>query len=423
MKNYTLHIPEGVKDYMGEEAALKGKVQDQIKTIFDGYSYHWIETPTFEYVDVFTVGNDNLKQPSLQQPSLYQFINRQGEIVALRSDMTRSIARVIGTQKNNTIMPQRYAYMSNSFRYPERYQGKLHEFTQAGVELVGNTSIEADAEVISLAVAALKKAGVTDFTVHIGSSQFLKYTLSDLGLDEVHIGEVYKAIDQKDAVKLKAVLQQAIEDKETLSILLELIECAGQIELLRTVKKKMNSTQAVAALEELERLYELLEDYGVSEYTLFNFSLLSYGKYYTGMMFQIFTPGVGTAIVEGGRYDHLLREFGKDLPAVGFGIDINMMISRLMIQKPLAPLYSTSTLVVSNKHTRKICYEISNRQRESGMIIENCFTDDIEEAKKYAKEVGMGGILHYKAYNKVDVYNLQQGTVKEVSMNELYIED
>lgn len=97
----------------------------------------------------------------------------------------------------------------------------------------------------------------------------------------------------------------------------------------------MNSPQAVKALDEMEQLYELLEDYGVSESILFNFSLLSYGNYYTGMMFQVFTPYIGTAIVEGGRYDHLLEEFGKDLPAVGFGMHINAILQRLIKQNLL----------------------------------------------------------------------------------------
>lgn len=415
MKNYALHIPEGVKDYTEEEATLKGKIQDEVKKVFETYSYHWVETPTFEYLNVFTT-----EKNSFQSPSLYKFVNRQGEMLALRSDMTRAIARVIGMQKVEGKMPRRYAYMTNSFRYPERYQGKLHEFTQAGVELIGKNSLEADAEVIKVAITALKKVGVTDFTVHIGSSQFLKYTLQDLGLGEEDVEQVYEAIDQKNAVKLKGVLQGAIQDEETLTLLLELIECAGHIELLRNVKKKISSPRAIKALEQMEQLYELLEDYGVSDTILFNFSLLSYGNYYTGMMFQVFTPYIGTAIVEGGRYDQLLQEFGKDLPAVGFGMHINAILQRLMKQKPLTPLYNRCTLVVANKQTRKICCEVSDYHRQNGMVIENSFTDNIEEARIYAKAVGMGGILHYKNYNKVDLYNLTEGTIQEVTINELY---
>ena len=150
MKNFALYIPEGVKDYIGEEAALKERIQNTVKKIFRTNSYNLVETPSFEYLDVFSLGEE-----SFQQPSLYHFVSRQGELMALRSDMTRSIARVIGSQKIENQLPQRFCYLSNSFRYPERYQGKLHEFTQAGIELIGNKRLEADAEVIKVAVKCL----------------------------------------------------------------------------------------------------------------------------------------------------------------------------------------------------------------------------------------------------------------------------
>lgn len=414
MKNFSLHIPEGVKDYIGEEAALKERIQNTVKKIFRTNSYNLVETPTFEYLDVFTLG-----EGSFQHPSLYHLVSRQGELMALRSDMTRSIARVLGTQKTNDQLPQRFCYLSNSFRYPERYQGKLHEFTQAGVELIGNQSLEADAEVIKVAVKCLREIGVSDFTVHIGSGKFLEFILNDLGFKEEDTDEVFKAIEAKDAVKLKSILKVAQIESETLELLLELIQCSGQIALLRSVKAKMPSSRAKEALEEMEQLYELLEDYGVNECVTFDFSLMSYGKYYTGMMFQVFTLGVGSALVEGGRYDHLLCRFGKDLPAVGFGMHINLVMQRLLKQKELSKRQSTRTLVVSTPVTRKVCQEVSDHLRSQELIIENYLSDDISKALIYAKQVGIGGILHFKHGDQIDVYNLEQGTVEQTTINQL----
>lgn len=414
MKNFALHIPEGVKDYIGEEAALKERIQNTVKKIFRTNSYNLVETPTFEYLDVFSLG-----EGSFQQPSLYHLVSRQGELMALRSDMTRSIARVLGTQKANHQLPQRFCYLSNSFRYPERYQGKLHEFTQAGIELIGNQSLEADAEVIKVAVKCLREVGVSDFTVQIGSGKFLEYILNDLGFKEEDTDEVFKAIEAKDAVKLKGILKVAQIESETLELLLELIQCSGQIALLRSVKAKMPSSTAKEALEEMEQLYELLEDYGVNECVTFDFSLMSYGKYYTGMMFQVFTLGVGSALVEGGRYDHLLCRFGKDLPAVGFGMHINLVMQRLLKQKGLNQRQSKRTLVVSTPVTRKVCQEVSDHLRSQELIIENYLSDDISEALIYAKQVGMGSILHFKHGDQIDVYNLEEGTVNQTTINQL----
>lgn len=414
MKNFALHIPEGVKDYIGEEAALKERIQNTVKKIFRTNSYNLVETPSFEYLDVFSLGEE-----SFQQPSLYHFVSRQGELMALRSDMTRSIARVIGSQKIEDQLPQRFCYLSNSFRYPERYQGKLHEFTQAGIELIGNKSLEADAEVIKVAVKCLREVGISDFTVHIGSGKFLEYILTDLGFKEADTVDVFKAIEAKDAVKLKNVLKEVKIESETLELLLELIQCSGQIALLRSVKAKMPSSRAKEALEKMEQLYELLEDYGVNECVIFDFSLMSYGKYYTGMMFQVFTLGVGSALVEGGRYDHLLSRFGKDLPAVGFGMHINLVMQRLLKQKELSKRQSTRTLVVSTPVTRKVCQEVSDHLRSQELIIENYLSDDISEALSYAKKVGMERILHFKHGEQIDVYNLEKGTVKQTTINQL----
>lgn len=414
MKNFALHIPEGVKDYIGEEAALKERIQNTVKKIFRTNSYNLVETPSFEYLDVFSLGEE-----SFQQPSLYHLISRQGELMALRSDMTRSIARVIGSQKIKDQLPQRFCYLSNSFRYPERYQGKLHEFTQAGIELIGNKSLEADAEVIKVAVKCLKEVGVSDFTVHIGSGKFLEYILEDLGLKEADTVNVFKAIEAKDAVKLKSVLKEAKMESEILELLLELIQCSGQIALLRSVKAKMPSSRAKEALEKMEELYEFLEDYGVNECVVFDFSLMSYGKYYTGMMFQVFTLGVGSALVEGGRYDHLLSKFGKDLSAVGFGMHINLVMQRLLKQKELSKRQSSRTLVVSTPVTRKVCQEVSDHLRSQELIIENYLSDDMSEALSYAKQVGMERILHFKQGEQIDVYNLEKGTVKQTTINQL----
>lgn len=414
MKKYALHIPEGVKDYIGEEAALKEKIQNKVKKIFRTNSYHMVETPSFEYLDVFTLGEE-----SFQQPQLYHLVSRQGELLALKSDMTRSIARLVGTQKGEASLPQRFSYLSNSFRYPERYQGKLHEFTQAGVELIGNKSLQADAEVIKVAITCLKEVGVNDFTVHLGSSQFLMDMLEDLGMNEGDKEAVVMAIDKKDAVKVKAILKEAQLEAEVLEVLMEMLQCTGKIELLRNIKSKMRSSKAKAVLEEMEQLYELLEDYGVNDCVLFDFSLMSYGKYYTGIMFQIFTPGVGTALVEGGRYDKLLARFGKDLPAVGFGMHINQMLQRLILQKGLADRQEKRTLVVCSNVTRKVCQEVSDHLRRQNKIIENSLSDDLAESLTYAKKAGMTRVLHFKSGDKVDVYELAKGSMIQTTINQL----
>lgn len=414
MKQFALHIPEGVKDYVGEEAALKECIENKVKEIFRTNSYNMVETPSFEYLDVFTLGEE-----TFQQPSLYHLVSRQGELMALKSDMTRSIARLVGTQKVDVEMPQRFGYLSNSFRYPERYQGKLHEFTQAGVELIGNKSLEADAEVIRVAVRCLQAAGLNDFRVHIGSGQFLEYILKDLSLDEACKMQVLKAIEKKDAVQVKEILKGAPIATPMVEVLIELIQCAGQVELLKRIKAKIPSLEAKKALEEMEQLYQLLEADGVNEKLIFDFSLMSYGQYYTGMMFQIFTLGIGSALVEGGRYDTLLERFGRNLPAVGFGMHINLVLQHLIQVKGLHFRQAKRTLAVCTPMTYQICQEASEILRKRGQIVENSLMASLEENLSYAKKRGMARLLYFKEGKQVDSYEIATDSVERLSVDQL----
>lgn len=412
MKNYLLHIPEGVKDYLWEEACIKGEIEEKIKGIFTSYSYNLIETPTFEYVDIFTLGEE-----SYQDPKLYKWMNRQGEIVALRSDMTPSIARVIATQNCKAPLPQRYQYVSNSFRYPERYQGKLHEFTQAGIELIGASYVEADAEVICVAIEALKEVGMKDFTIHLGSAKFLDCLLQDIGATKVQQENIYEAISKKDGVKIQTILKSTQATLELTRVIESLIQSVGGKKLLEEVKQKALSPAALGALEELEAIYNVLVDYGMNEYILFDFSILSYASYYTGIMFQGYTEGIGEAIIEGGRYDKLLSKFGLDIPAVGVAINIQHLLHKINSKKETN--LPSKTLVLCKPQTRKIARQIACQFRREGLVVEQNMADSLEEAIRYAHANYIGGILYFKDEVEVDIYDVGRDTIKTVSLTSL----
>lgn len=414
MKNYTLHLPEGVRDYFGVEATKKQEIQRKIQDVFYTYNYQWIETPSFEYLDVFTLGEE-----SFQKPSLYHLMNRQGEMIALKSDMTRAIARVVCTQNSNQVFPQRYGYITNSFRYPERYQGKLHEFTQAGIELVGINSAQADAEVLAVAIDSLKQVGIEDFTIHVGSAPFLGHTLKELGLSAAEKENVYHAIKQKDVITLRSILEGTGISKQNFSMLMELMQYAGDISVLRKIQEQVESLEAKKALNHLEEVYKMLQAYGMEQYIVFDFSILSYGQYYTGIMFQGYTEGIGSAILEGGRYDTLLGKFGKNIAAVGFGMDINALLQKGKQNESNKNIHFKKTLIVDTPATHQIAYQVATSLRADGMVIEYSFFDNLKDSLDYAKEVGFGGVLAFMQGEEVEVYNLQEGTMQKTTVDRL----
>lgn len=409
MKNYLLHLPEGVKDTLADESRLKHTIQDRLKTLFQQHHYQLIETPTFEYIDVFTLGSEGV-----QNPSLYKWMNQQGEIVALRSDMTRAIARVVATQNSSQPFPQRYMYVANTFRYPERYQGKLHEFTQVGIELVGDASCLSDAEVIMLAVEALRQAGVEGFKLHIGSTAFLKAMLQDVGASKEEEKAIFEAIDQKDAVALKNKLNSLDATQDKIMILTRLMQQSGDIGFLREVKKYVETPSGKEALERLETMYELLTLFQVEKEVVFDFSILSYESYYTGVMFQGYVDGVGEPIVEGGRYDQLLSAFGYDLPAVGMAINMQCILQTY--SKNQVSDKPPTTLFVWDDEMAQIAIDLARHYRKQGYVIAYSLSKKSDEAYSYAKAKGIEGLMYFKKEGSVESYNLIEGTKEQSSI-------
>ncbi len=412
MKQYNLRIPEGVKDFIGGQKAYKERVEQTLKALFCQHAYELIETPTFEYMDVLTAG-----EQVMQDPNLYKWVNRQGEIVALRSDMTRGIARVVATQNSNKPFPQRYAYVATVFRYPARYQGRQHEFTQAGVELIGQEGYASDAEVIMLAIEALRVIGIQDFTIHIGSAAFFEGIIEALEATEAERQSLYGCIAAKDAVALQALLQRLALKDTLASTLSQLMQRSGGIELVREVRAKLRMPKAQEALDYLEKLYSALEAFGVAEGVVFDFSVLSHASYYTGVMFQGYTKGIGTAIVEGGRYDTLLGQFGKALPAVGMALHVDALLQKLQGESPFEK--QQTTLIAWDEAAAQVAIGIARTYRAQGLTVAYGNAQTKEEAIAYAQATDMGGVMYFQADETVHIYAVAEGVEKTVTLSDL----
>ena len=245
MNNLNIKTPEGLKDYLLKDMEKKNKIETSLKELFLNSGYNLIETPTLEYADVFTT--------NMQDVSLYKLINKNGEVLSLRSDVTKSIARVASTETKDIIFPQRFCYITNTFRYPKAYQGKQHEFTQAGVELIGASGIYADYEVVSLAVKSLNMV-LNDYKIYISSTEFFNNYLDDLNIKNDVKEKILEEIKKKNVVKIKELL-----DKNSYEILSLIIEAIGKKDLLNKIKNNIKSDKTLKSLEYLEKLYELLE--------------------------------------------------------------------------------------------------------------------------------------------------------------------
>jgi len=402
MKNQLLHTVEGLRDIHPLDTAKKNIVESKILSRFSHYGYEQVETPTFEYYDIY-----RYERGTSDGKNLYKFFNREGEILALRPDVTPSVARYMSTFYNHTSMPKRFSYVGNVFYNNENYQGKLREYTQAGVECIGIGTADADGESIALAINALLDSGLSEFQIDIGHVGFFNGLTSEAGLDEETTEEVRKFIDEKNFIALEELLSELQIDESVASGLIALPTLFGEVSVLEKAKKLTENPLALYALNWVKEVYEILEEYELAQYISFDLGMVSKLQYYTGIIFKGYTYDVGDSIVDGGRYDNLLNTFSYDVPAVGFAIKVDELLNALDRQKIEVDVEKIHTLLIYQKDYRKMAIKLAEVLRNQGMKVELGINGhSVDESKTYGKEKNIGGMIEIKDSNTVILTDL-----------------
>lgn len=319
-REHILHTPEGVRDIYGSEFVQKFELQQQLYRLLAREGYQGIETPTFEFFDVFSreVG-------TVPSRELYKFFDREGNTLVLRPDITPSIARAVSKYFHDET-PIRLCYMGNTFINYDKYLGRLKESTQLGAELMGDGSVKADVEMLSLLIKALKEAGLREFQVSIGQVMFFKSLLKEAGIDSETEKRLRQLISDKNRFGAEELLSDCELPDQLRQIFLEMTALSGGAEVIEKAKRLTGNEEARSALERLEQIYQGLKELSCEAYVSFDLGMLSKYNYYTGIIFRAYSYGYGEPIVKGGRYDTLLSHFGRELPAVGFAIVIDQLM-------------------------------------------------------------------------------------------------
>lgn len=333
MSQRLLHTPEGVRDIYGKEYIGKLHVEDRLMETIHLYGYEDIQTPTFEFFDVFSkeIGTTPSKE-------LYKFFDKEGNTLVLRPDFTPSIARCAAKYFYESCAPLRFCYTGNTFTNTSNLQGKLKEVTQLGAELIGDPSVEADAEMIALVVKTLLNTGLRRFQVAIGDVEYFKGLCEEAGLDEDTELELRAFISGKNYFGAQDLLIERKVAEPYQRRLLKVADMFGDMGSLSEARAMADNPRSLGAIRRLEKLYGLLALYGVEDFVSFDLGMLSKYRYYTGVIFRAYTYGVGEAVVKGGRYDRLLQQFGKGAPAVGFVAVVDNILEALSRQGVELPL-------------------------------------------------------------------------------------
>lgn len=378
MNNQLLHTPDGVRDIYGDECARKLAVQEQIKNVFHLYGYQNIETPAFEFFDIFKA-----ERGSVDSREMYKFFDRENNTLVLRPDITPSIARCVAKYFMDEQLPLRLCYLGSTFQNSTSYRGRLKEATQTGVEMIGDDLIDADAEMIAIAIDALKATGLKEFQVELGQVDFYRGLLEEAHMDEETQDQLRELIENKNYFGVEELLSEQTVSPELKRLFLKLPELFGDIDQIRLAKSMTSNLRAVRAIERLEKIQEILDSYGLGDYVSYDLGMLSKYSYYTGIIFKAYTYGTGDYIVAGGRYDKLLEQFGKNAPAVGFAIEVDRLMSALSRQKICTKTDDVDTMILYEESARAEAIRMAGELRAEKKSVQLLRKDSLHSFSEY----------------------------------------
>ena len=322
-----LHTPEGVRDCYGKENTAKQKTIERIAGQIRLYGYEDLQTPSFEYFDVFSneIGTTSSRE-------LYKFFDKEGDTLVLRPDFTPSVARCAAKYFMDEKQPLRFCYQGSAFSNTSNLQGKLKETTQMGAELMNDASAKADGEMIAMLIESLIAAGLTDFQISVGNVEYFKGVCEYLGIDSEMEMTLRDEISGKNYFAAEDLLKNEGFKREDRDLFLRFRDFMETAEDLEKAADTAPGERAGAAVKRLIDVWNVVDAYGLSKYISFDLSLLSKYRYYTGIIFKGFTYGTGEPIASGGRYDQLLSYFGKEAPAIGCMISIDPLMEAMRRQ-------------------------------------------------------------------------------------------
>ena len=383
MEEKLLHTPDGVRDIYDSEYKRKRKVMSELHHVLELYSYRDIQTPTFEYFDIFSK-----EKGSAPSNEMFKFFDRDNNTLVLRPDITPSIARCVAKYYETEDLPIRLCYEGNTFTNKISHQGKLCEVTQVGGELVNDDSSAADAEIPATVVDCIQASGLEEFQVEVGEVDFFKGVIEEAGLSVEEESHIRAYIRNKNFFGLQEYVKQLAISEHLKQVLVSFEHLFGGVDMLEQAQKLVQNRRSLEALDRLQKVYQALAFYHCEEHISFDLSMLSDFKYYTGILFKGYTYGTGAAIVRGGRYNALLRQYGKEAPAIGFAFVIDELMNAISRQKIEVVIEEQDIVILYQRDFQQKAVELGTTMRKEGRKVELIRMSQkktLDEYKAYAK--------------------------------------
>jgi ATP phosphoribosyltransferase regulatory subunit len=317
MKSYT-QIPPGTQILIGRAARRRRALERAICSVFEGWSYEEIIPPIFDYYDVFAKGWG-------QEEQIYRFIDREGNILALRPEFTSLLAKTVATRLASSPKPIRLYYSGEVLRFEQPKGGRQREFAQIGVEHYGGAGKSSDVEILLVAVETLQRLGIQSFQINLGSVDFFGGIVDRMELPKEQIDALKEVLNIKDQPGLETLLQTLPLEDRRKNILRAVPHLTGGRPVIEEARGLVRNSRSVEALNHLEEIYSIFEKLDLAQHLTIDLGEIRGFDYYTGILFRAYVHGLGFEVAGGGRYDGLPAAFGEDVPAVGFSFSLDRL--------------------------------------------------------------------------------------------------
>ncbi|WP_425480259.1 ATP phosphoribosyltransferase regulatory subunit [Persephonella marina] len=413
----NIDIPAGVRVYNRIETSQIKYIQDRISEIFERWGYEEITLPSFEFFSVHSRGfGEEIENRA------FKFIDRNsGEILTLRADFTSQIARYFASLKKKTV-PKRYYYSGDIFRYVIPKADRLWERKQMGVELIGVKELEADAEVIAVAVQSLENLGIKNYQIDINNVKIFDTVKDLLGLDRESFITFMDYVRKREVYSIERFISDFDVEDRLKEFVVRIPEIQGDITVIQNLKEELKDfPELIKSLESIEKVYNILSDYGISDRVIFDIGEPKEFSYYTGIVFEIFIRDYSRPIGQGGRYDSLISKYDGNIPATGFAFDLLNIWEYMKLSGRIHEIKKKDFFIIDLTREKRSAYRIGKILREKGYsvgrdIVKREFKKSLEFAfeEGYSKAIVIGldstekDIYIYSSMDSFEKLNLEE---------------
>ena len=412
----------GTRDFYPEDMRIRNWLFDNFQSAARSHGFEEYDSPVLEHEELYT-----RKQGEEITQQLYNFEDKGGRKVALRPEMTPSLARMVMARAGALPTPIKWFSIPQCWRYERTQRGRGREHYQWNVDIWGSDAIQADAELLSVLVSFFERVGLNadDLVIRISSRKVLEEVLGSLGISGDAFAATCIIVDKMDKLPAETVEQQLSEQGLNSDAIAAIQSTLGLSDLDSLASALGEGSEAVA---ELATLFDLVDAYGISDWVAFDASVVRGLAYYTGPVFEAHDrAGKLRAICGGGRYDRLLSSLGgNDMPATGFGFG-DMVIMELLNEKGLVPDLSSGNqdiVIAIDEDLRSAAMSVATKLRASGRLVDLVLEDKrMKWAFRHAERTGAQRLVMVMpdewAAGNVRIKELESGEESDVAVDDL----